>query len=371
MAKIKLKVLTPLHVGSGIELQGNFEYLYFRRDNKIVVIDEEKVFNIIDKEEIKTWTGIIEEKGDLLKYLQKRKQDLRPIDIAKRIMNIVGYSPTTTRNGQRSVKPIREQLHNGMDKVLVPGSSIKGSIRTAVLAGAIYDDEDSRFTKKRNNLVNRYAKYNDAQLVKNYLGKDPNQDIFRLLHVGDAHFTNTDCYHCPSINLMRDRWQFKHRIEQFVECISPNATSEMEFSQPKHLIEQAKRKNYFKQNISVLELPNLFENLRNHFSDVISNELDFWEKENNPHIVIDYIESLENLYDQIEACKPNECIIRMGFGTGYKNITGDWQKENMLPRDVKELERGLRHRRYEGMLYPKTRRMTKDGQPLGFLKMSY
>ncbi len=371
MAKIQLTTITPLHVGSGIELQGNFEYLYFREANQIVVIDEEKVLNIIGKENLQKWIDIIGNEDNLLGYLQKRNAQLAPTDVAKRMMNIVGNAPTTTRNGRRAVKPIREQLHNGMGKVLVPGSSIKGSIRTAVLAGAIYDDEDSGFTRKRNNLVDRRGKFSDAQVVKKYLGNDPNHDIFRLLHVGDAHFTSTDCYHCPSINLMRDRWGFKHDIEQFVECIPPNATSEIKLSQPEHLIKQAKRKNYFRQNTSALQLPNLFENLRNHFSDVINNELAFWDDQNNPQALTDYLDKLEDIDKQIEACQPNECIIRMGFGTGYKNITGDWQEENMHENDLDDLEKSLRGKKYAGMLYPKTRRMTKDGQPLGFLKMSY
>ena len=54
MRTVQIETLSPVHVGSGVELQSNFEYLYFADENCLVVIDDAKVLDILGEDNLPT-----------------------------------------------------------------------------------------------------------------------------------------------------------------------------------------------------------------------------------------------------------------------------------------------------------------------------
>ena len=80
----------------------------------------------------------------------------------------------------------------------------------------------------------------------------------------------------------------------------------------------------------------------------------------------------------MDDLKPNQCVIRVGFGTGYLNMTGGWTQEQWrhIPgvdyqKEMNDLAEGVRRNsRYNGMALPKSRKMALCGVPLGYLKLT-
>ena len=60
---IEIKTLTPIHIGTGVELQHNYEYVYFAAERQIAVLDERKVQALIGKEHIDHWVAAIDQHG--------------------------------------------------------------------------------------------------------------------------------------------------------------------------------------------------------------------------------------------------------------------------------------------------------------------
>lgn len=58
MSKVKIKTLTPIHIGSGSMLYKGMDYVI--KNGKLYVIDHHKVLNIIGPEKIDSWVGSIE-----------------------------------------------------------------------------------------------------------------------------------------------------------------------------------------------------------------------------------------------------------------------------------------------------------------------
>jgi CRISPR type III-A-associated RAMP protein Csm5 len=188
MQNIEIETLTPVHIGSGIELQSNFEYLHFAAGNCLVLIDEKKVLDIIGEDRINQWVACIEKKESLFALIRQRKPDLTPEDVAQRII------PLSTK-GIVEQKTVREQLHSGNEQALMPGSSLKGALRTAIWAYLIRQNDKKVAkgdtlgkTRYDNRAQQDVIDYKDATLMREFMGKDPNEDIMRLLQVGDATF---------------------------------------------------------------------------------------------------------------------------------------------------------------------------------------
>lgn len=366
--KATIKTLTPVHIGSGGEFQGNFEYLYFQQQGKAVVIDDKKILDIIGEENIGQWVSCIENKGSLLELIQSRSRALRPEDVAMRILPVGG-------SGLDKNKSIKEQLHSGNGSPLLPGSSLKGAIRTAFWAHEVFQNKQmvqsesnlgiSRFDRKTNR---EKFQYSDEALGNKFFGSDPNHDIFRLLLIGDAQFSRTECHKTEVVNLGRNDWHIKHTITQFVEAIPAGESSE--FLLQYNEVVGKKGADMFNRNKELLRPESLFPLVNAHTLRLVNNEISYWrDDEDSPTILGTYIEDMEAIRDEINACAPTECVLRLGWGTGFRSMTGDWH--SLLQEEhYDRLIRTLRPTHDDSITYPKTTRMLAGGTPLGFIKLS-
>lgn len=359
---LNLTTLTPLHVGNGEEMQGNYETLYFREEGCVVVIDEKKVLEVIGEENISQWVACIEKQESLLALLRQRKPDLQPTDVARRIVPVqVGGDPGS--------KAIREQLHNGTGRVLLPGSSLKGAIRTVMWAATLFQrptlvEEQRNLGRSRRDRF----QFNDATLAKTVFGDDPSHDIFRLLQMGDAHFDQTACYKTEVVNLGWDDWEIKHSITQWIEAIPADSATTVNLRYNERLAK--KGRDLFNSRAGKLRVEQLFPLINAHTLRLLDNEISYWrETENSPLLLGTYVEDLEELRSQVQALRaePGGCILRLGWGIGFRSMTGDWHSL-MEERDYDRLVQSLRPKHDVYLTFPKTTRMVAGGKPLGFVK---
>lgn len=372
-----IETLTPLHVGSGRMLQGNTEYLYFSDSSTVVVVNERRVLEIIGEENIDAWLSIIGRGDDLLDYLRKRKPGIQPADAARRLMPVLGAK--APGNSQT----IREHIFSGNGQPILPGSSLKGSIRTAVLNQVIRENPvAARRIKEYKTEQHGRVKYKGATLEKTYFGPDPNHDTFRLLRIGDAHFDQTVCLLSETLNERGSGFEMKESVRQFIECIPAGAETLCRVQIPAELKTLLNQPRYQETAAKLkqrdrIEWPRLLADVNAQTKRLINDEIDRYQRENLPKGASRYVEQLNELLHGIHL-KPNQCIIRVGFGTGYLNMTGGWPLEQWrnvpsidYAKEMDDLAEGVRRTgKYNGLALPKSRKMALDGVPLGFLKLT-
>lgn len=352
-----ISTLTPIHIGNGIELQSNFEYLYFSDEKRIAVVNAQKVLDILGEEQIDQWISCIDNNQLLLSVLRTRKPDLKSADVADRIIS----------SSSIPVKPIRMQVHSGTGKPLIPGSSLKGAIRTSLFAESILDN--SNIIKDLRNLQDFRRNWNDKTINNLVFGNDPNHDIFRLLIVGDALFKKTEAFESNVINKYGDNWRIKPELTQIVETIPAglNVTFRMQFNE---LLFKRAGNNYFNRNAIKLKFNELLPNINSHTRRLVEDEIKYWDdKAGNPSALGDYIDEMNNVLEAIDNCSNAECVLRLGWGSGFRSMTGDWHGE-MTDNDYYDLVKSIRPRHPETLVFPKTTRFVKGGVPLGFVKLS-
>jgi len=379
MKYLHIEVLTPLHVGSGRTLKSNTEFLKF--DDFVSVIDEHKIFNIIGEENIEKWVDIISTGKDLLDYLKQRSpfKKVTPEQTDKRLLPIVGQY-LKPENG------LREHMFSGNGKPLLPGSSLKGAIRTAVVNGlleknsfvanGVLKSKDIGTNRKGERTV-KYGKF-EPKLV----GKDPNHDSFRLVRIGDVHFDNTICLLAQTVN-QKNGLEIKEMVNQLVECIPVGSEALSGVSIPTDLLKEINKRpliaNEMKANDAINDWGKIFKQI-NHFT---KKQADSESKKYNvialPTEALSYPEILKEISRKIENIADNECIVRVGFGTGYLNMTGGWPsqewKKTLTPAqyqtEMNDLGTAVRkNSRYNSFELPKSRKIISGGVPMGFLKLT-
>jgi len=383
---IEIETLTPVHIGSGHELRGNYEYLYFADEKCIAVIDAEKILDFIGIDNIDNWVAAIDQQLNILHHLPQLR-NAKALDLAQRIISIPGKAPIAERNG------IKAHIHLAEQQPTIPGSSLKGAIRTAILTYLI--KSDAGFAQDERNLGSNkgtYTQYHAKQIEANYFGREdrlnrfdeleqsPNKDLLRFLRVGDAYFPAHTCVVKNTIiNLFRHGWGEKKEESSFYECIPKGAKTLSSIQIPQELLTQVERKGYIRNgHFELLAPQRLFKLINQHTRLLLQNEIDFWEDEDNPLAIGDYLDHFSELLKQLDGCDEYSCIIRVGGSSGWDFMTGAWSAgKDFMGDDILtyetwvQLKRALRRpKNYpDNVVFPKTRKMVDGGEPIGFIKL--
>lgn len=363
MKKIKIETLTPVHIGSGRDLSANTEFLVFPYKDEdgdnaayLAVIDEEKVLDIIGNENVDQWVGIINRNEALLPYLQKRRPNLTPSHIAKRKATFYGENP--------SGKTLKEQLHDGRAIPYIPGSSIKGAIRTAITAH--YAKQNSEIAKR--NLKGKKG-FSGQEFEKRMFGSNPNEDVFRFLQIGDVFFNfETIAVKAEIFNMFHHGWNFKHGGSHLVEAIPEGAETEFNLKINHALLEKNNPKaktDFLKSNSE------LFKIIQSHTLGLLKQEIEFLDElKTNENGFLEYLDWLKDILADASDYNTNEALLRIGFGSGWKYITGGWATEVMSELDYEQFLKTVRRKNYDSDVpFPKSRKVGESGDMFGFVKL--
>lgn len=318
--EVGIKVLTPLHVGAGAEKSWAPGADYYRdgETGEVYVIDYDKLYEKTDERQRAQWMSALEspKPNEFFNYLRNTLK----IDF-KSVSAHVFELPEAHPEGN-----IKTQLRTGLGKPLLPGSSIKGAVRSVLfnaLRPRLLADKDNP--------------------DKEVFGQIDN-NIMRLLRIGDAHFKHTGLFAAKIYNLHLEEndwlggWKHKNSTtsdfspKEFTttyEVIKSGAKSSCRFSFASGIFELVKKtnRNILHSNAEKLmrddPLEHLFGLANAWCRAYIERELAFFncfENDDNEAIIEEYERLLSLIPPDNSAC-----ILRIGAGGGFHGITGDWK----------------------------------------------
>lgn len=372
MSKIKIETLTAVHIGSGETLQYGTDFVTGETEDGDVlsIIEPRKVLDLIGVDNVQQWVKAIERKEPTSQVVKRYVPNAKLEDYSNRI--ILEWSDV------RDTDTLKEQIHNGQGRPYIPGSSIKGAIRTSILASLAdtIQSKENKIDKSGKDFKGFFKQKADAKRIESELfGATPNNDIFRFLQVGDAYFGELREVAIRMVNINeRERHSFWDTSKpQLIEAISPEDDSEFQL-----------KLNISGYNFSrgkVNQLPScmsseaeLFRTINTHTQKLLCEELEYWEeredKDESDKVTI-YLEKVNDILSIARACKDGkECILRIGHGSGWCFITGAWAKSLKNFDSLVVPVSRPKNSNYEQYDFPKTRRVDDECELLGFVKLS-
>ncbi|MCS6968719.1 MAG: type III-A CRISPR-associated RAMP protein Csm5 [Cytophagales bacterium] len=320
----KIEVLTPVHVGVGIERAWKSGIDIFQRNNSVILINKDKLFEILYQR------GRLEE---YCSYLAKGnfdncKREVEGLDI--NTINAISLQTFNFPYTDISVDGIRPLIRNGVTgKPYLPGSSVKGAIRSILF----------KYVRKS---ISRLANAKDDEVF----GRIDN-NIMRLFRFSDAPMSNSSLMRMKIFNLMKKNkewhggWKHSRRntTENFkksgfhndLEVFPINAEGFMRFGianevsgniWEKMLRGLPEAKEVLLKNANF----NLFSIINNHTKRYLEKQIKFFENYSQAEHTEKIIQKLEKLKNSIPS-NNSYCILKLGGGSGFHSITGDWQYE--------------------------------------------
>lgn len=376
---IKAEILTPTFVGSGHAYDPMIDFIHFREDKVVNLVDPEKFLKLIGTDKVDQWVNLITShagqkkgKADALEtWVRGLRQHLRVGDIGDTCIPVkIG--------GQGKIdEVVKAMIKSGSGDYLIPGSSLKGSLRTAMFMQLLPKQGVNRQKYVGRNKKD-WEEFKDNGLESSILQPEkersdgPNKDLFRFIQVSD--FTFKEAVVCRTDTIIKEHNGVTDRsqLRVFIEAIPSGQIGLGSINIADVALTRVKEKTYMQKGLDSVNLKKLFAAVNKHTLTRIDYELSFFDAVDGPKKDA-YLDKLRYLKEQVPTqSDAHTCIIRVGAGTGFLNTTGGWQEEVLKIEDQKKLAKQARRKpnATDELPFPKSRRIVEDGTPLGFVKLS-
>ncbi len=379
----QVELLTPVHIGSGDVYVKGLEYFPPSRGDsgsQIKVLPKNWLTRIEKDLDISAINDLADriDAGEVQAWLSKTGQ-----------MKNLPIHSLSLNHSEPPPREVRQQIRDGMGNPLLPGSSLKGAMRTSIVYALLQSDPNLQQSLER--IQDQYRRerprrtqYADQKLMSEILGRNPNYDLMRALRVGDVLTEPPfQCgLHKVQTLTLSNATHFKEKFLNVVEGLNSGHVGLGLLSFDQYLLHKAATKaregftfpSEFDQDF-------LLRALNQTSRDLLQSELAFLEDKQGQHI-----EQLKNEYLQLqrelENLDQNEALFNCGWGTGWLGMTGplmdndDLQKENHALRKALQLaankDRDTGKFRYLQFPFPKSRRVALtngSAAPLGWIKI--
>ena len=380
--KYQLETITPVHIGSG-ETLNQIDGYY--ANGRWYHIDLDRIL-AHPSADINALTSEMSQRGFRWgDYLSQQNMD--PAELS-------AYSLACPQSPEET--EIREAIKTVNNCPYIPGSTLKGAIRTALL-GDILSRNDEVFNENNQrfiNIVNQTPRGNPRtehparEIEKNVFGKDPNHDLLRTLQISDTTPIETDALEIGTawtVTLNSDE-QLVQKIDRgrhyknFVQQIPAGKRLTFTLKIDELLLREAEKKRLNFKDFQEQNLKSIAAACRSLSADMLATELEFFDIYDLDEVAQFYIK----LEDSSKHFRKDTFLLQIGWGTGYhaNTITGVFANsfnphQEMWLKLRKRFRLGesrSRRGQYDAREFPKTRRVLYHGQnpisTFGWVKVS-
>ncbi|RMB00045.1 type III-A CRISPR-associated RAMP protein Csm5 [Hydrogenothermus marinus] len=329
MPEYKLKTLSPIHIGNGEQINN---WAYSIDNNKISIYKFEKVVNSIknNKQRLINLTAEIERNpltkniGDIIKAWKLNIESEYTIEIKGKI-----------KNHRNEYKQIWDFIKEG-NEVYIPGTEIKGAIRTALFY-KILKDKFNQDKKLKENFLKDYENClrgeNKKEIKKNFerLSKkwenyvfrgdfkenDGKKDFLRFLIVSDTDLKNPEeCLEVDDIKLIGASGSF----EELHEVLKAGT----EFKIKMNIPWKEEYEGFISDNYKYLGLKKLREACNEFAESILETEIEYFKNtsdlnQRDKEIIL---VKLERRLDLVKvATNKKWLVLRLGKHQGFHSIT--------------------------------------------------
>jgi len=398
----KILMTSPiLHIGSSVSRLNPFEYV--QTDKKVYLPNQEALAKGLlakGKRFFNDYIQAIEERKDITKLLEQafgsewwEAKDTQGCPIFPK--EAISQKLTSEK-----ITDLRPMIRNGMGQLFIPGSSIKGAIRTAVAyyllkhadrfqlpASERVSEIEKKLREKLGKLDQHEQKFLDDQLFmdslfskfhlkyqeRNFPGQGPNTDFFRAIKITDSapllekkiktKKGKEKTVNIPVVaevvvsSIFRDYAKYKASI--YTEMVG-NVQTEFTITLDTEMLSWFTHKQGMKLPFSNLD--ELLQICQEFTQEQWDYEHDYWQEITNNRQA-----SGKNLdFDYIrEFYEPEKCpySLRLGWGSGMNGTTIGLCLDDELREDIRDTC-GLKAPGFEA---PKSRRTVMNKGEIKFV----
>lgn len=409
--KLQVKTLSPIHIGNGEKYNGlSYVEDIFSSPKKVFIVDFDRIKKLLNQTDLESFMNWVVSE-DHPSWFKLCKFKLNKPQLQNEFKKVSTY----TLHNYSSEKFLRDIdcFIKQNNKPYIPGTEIKGAIRTAVLYTFLNEDsdlwsKDSKFKKAANEKIvrilsviksfgekhnSKIAKVRDRRLERGMrdekkikekilveemkgiqndlqeslfrtsINNDAKYDLLKLLHIGDSELKEpSSCLFISSLDVKG----MNRNITLFQELCKENQTftcQGFKLDKNKTILEKLGFND--EQKWVVADEKNIFQCCYEFSNRLLNEEFTYF---NNNQIIKTKLQAIK------EQNKPDSPVIRIGKNEGYLSLTMGLlvkDKDKTLYDNV--LCHATKNTSYTGN-FPKTRRIVNiynnDVDTCGWVKLT-
>lgn len=359
---LRLTTLSPIHIGSG-KSYSCCEFVPAKAKSKGQIVKIIKRVNLTNY-----YSSLSDDRKDtFLASLTNSNFELKQFD--KKIKKDFVRYQCIDNSRVDSINEVQEHIKTS-DKLYIPGSSIKGAIRTAIFYDLLNEEDMDKIGRDISSNRRNNSFLSDGLLKKHFtsgFGNDAQYNIFRFMQIADTTTTNL-----PRIEQVlavmatddRRKNQFYSRhgkvVKSYLETIGANKNFKSSLTTT--FDSNIYRKLKLEDKSEILDLNYLKDVLFKFSQDLIYYEMDFADKYD-----IDY---LSKFYETLNKKNTVDApLLKIGAGSGLMATSIAMKLKEYDPTSFDRVRKSFK-RSYE-FEFPKSRKVTKQGKPFGWVKLEF
>ncbi len=336
---LHLKTITPVHIGSGKTLELSKDVLKEKESNTYYIVDWDALTRQLDLDALKRIASALQSTSAQY-HMKIFKENNCLIPIGK---NLYGRD---FKLQLKTTPPYEEGRYP-----IIPGSSLKGALRTLLMVH--FDSKFSSLSDAIKNILKKTLKretfdkkHSNSNIDNKVIGTFEHA-LTRFLQLSDFYFHQTSWWSTRIIGATGGwKEQFKntynkkfipHKFATAYECIDQEQEaygyisivppreythSNYKYTLDDHPLKHGKTAKEFVQA--------LLDYTRDWMDKYLKREIAFFKDSrfDNVEHIDKIIKSLNELKNRNE--KSTGALLRLGQGTGFHAMTGDWQYDDHL-----------------------------------------
>lgn len=297
--KLTLQTLTPIHIGDGEELRHGFDFVI--RNDRTWRLNEDAILDA-------KWDEMgLERRGRVRYPLPGEVLDKRDFENE----DFFRYALRGVPRSRKADARLKTFIKDHQDRPYIPGSSLKGALRTA-LAWKGWDEIISKRVDRRD--IGNRRSWAGQSLERKLFGKDPNHDLLRALQVSDLH---GDLNPGKSLAVVNAQVLTEKNLQSPIEleALLPNRTLTGTVVIEDYLFsQQAERELRFGSRKRWLD--ELMRRVQAHSKARIQNLLEWFGRADGAEKVAAFYYKLNAL-----TLPKNQAFVQIGWGAGWDGKT--------------------------------------------------
>ncbi|HDQ34948.1 MAG TPA: type III-A CRISPR-associated RAMP protein Csm5 [Chloroflexi bacterium] len=330
---VKATLLTPVHIGSGEDLLNEYDFVIHR--GRTWRLNEDGLLAAQDVSD----PALAEQLARIPPGQLLQRGDFRPDGPFFRY--VIQGTPRSDAPGAQ----VKEQLKDAYDRPYLPGTSLKGALRTA-LAWVLWAKRDLKPEAQK---LGRNPKFAGQQYERALFGRDPNHDLLRALHVGDSAAVSAEALMLVNARVIHRDGKLAAPVE--LEALKPDTVFNLTLKIDQALFSEWAGRERLRGLPALEQLAAL---VQTHTAARLEEEVAWFDKVSNAGAVTGFLRQLQQ-----SQLPPHMCLLQLGWGTGWldktfgSHLQADARFFDGVARDYK-LSRG---KRQSGDPFPKSRRV--------------
>ena len=353
--KMKLEVLTPLHIG-GADYKSKLdkkEYVFDKDKGTLTLIDSEKFVGFLIKKNLfDEYISYIQRNLKLKKNEQDKNikliDFLKSRDIYKNIEEFRKKAPIKLDMNIEKMNDIKLMLRDVQGKPYIPGTSIKGALVSFLLVNYIINHRDE-FSKVKREILSECKKANDDRSIKNL--KNKIREIVNEIEKSIIYDNNKELEKSKRFGIsISDSYNYYDTRTNFYQDIDEkrNTKTENEKSKPMPVVREYIMSNskfnfditldidlLEKNKLEIKNIDDLIETLENSTTYLINNVLEDKNSSQTENLILGANTGFLQktiVYALFEDKKERLEVIKKLLHKGSKNAIGNHLNDKFSPR---------------------------------------